>query len=235
MPRRPSGTADHSTVPGCGPGRAALRTQSQSSRQKRAQSAPGSLVLVVGPSGAGKDSLIAAAKRKFRDDPSIVFPRRVITRPESIGEDHFPISRRDFERQEQDGAFFLSWQAHGLRYGVPCETLDHLQAGRIVIVNVSRDIATEACARWPRTHIVQVTVALDALKARLEARGRESAGDIARRLARASRNKQLPRQAIDMIDNSGHLPTAVRKFNALIAGYAAARGGDTRGGDKGKR
>jgi ribose 1,5-bisphosphokinase len=193
-----------------------------SPRPKRARPSPGRLVLVVGPSGAGKDTLISAAKRKFRDDPTIVFPRRVITRPESIGEDHVPMSRRDFALHELDGAFFLSWQAHGLRYGVPCETLKDLEAGRIVVVNVSRDIVTEACARWPHTHIVQVTVALDALKARLEARGRETAEDIKRRLARAKRKKQLPNLAIDMIDNSGHLPTAVRKFNALIAGYAAA-------------
>ena len=187
-------------------------------------------MLVVGPSGAGKDTLIAAAKRKFRDDPTIVFPRRVITRPESIGEDHIPISRRDFVRLEQDGAFVLSWQAHGLHYGVPRETIEDLEAGRIVVVNVSRDIVAEACVRWPRTHIVQVTVALDALKARLEARGREAADDITRRLARAKRKKQLPSQAIDSVDNSGHLPTTVRKFNALIAGYAAARVGA-----KGKR
>lgn len=155
----------------------------------------------------------------------IVFPRRVITRPESIGEDHIPISRRDFAQMEKDGGFVLSWQAHGLQYGVPRETLEHLEAGRIVVVNVSRDIVTEACARWPRTHIVQVTVALDALKERLEARGRETAEAIKRRLARAKRKKQLPSRAIDRIDNSGHLPAAVRKFNALIAGYAAARVG----------
>ena len=179
-------------------------------------------MLVVGPSGAGKDTLISAAKRKFRDDPAIVFPRRVITRPESIGEDHVPVSRRDFARLELEGAFFLSWQAHGLLYGVPADILDDLEAGRIVVVNVSRDIVTEACARWPRTHIVQVTVALDALRARLEARGRETAEDIKRRLARAKRKKRLPSLAIDTIDNSGHLPAAVRKFNALIAGYAAA-------------
>jgi ribose 1,5-bisphosphokinase len=191
--------------------------------RKRARPTSGRLVLVVGPSGAGKDSLIAAAKRKFRHDLAVVFPRRVITRPESIGEDHVPVSRREFERLEKDGAFVLSWQAHGLRYGVPKQIVDDLQAGRIVVVNVSRDIVAAACALWPRTSIVQVTVALDALKARLEARGRESAGDIAKRLALANRKKILPTEAATVIDNSGHLPTAVRKFNALIASYAEAK------------
>ena len=153
----------------------AKATRVGSPRGKRRSARPGRLVLVVGPSGAGKDTLIAAAKRKFRDDPAIVFPRRVITRPESIGEDHIPVSRRDFVRLEGNGAFILSWQAHGLHYGVPIETMSDLRAGRIVVVNVSRDIIAQARAHWPGTHIIQVTVALDALKARLEARGRESA------------------------------------------------------------
>jgi len=39
------------------------------------------LVLVVGPSGAGKDSLLKAAREEFRGDPRIGFARRVITRP----------------------------------------------------------------------------------------------------------------------------------------------------------
>ena len=223
MPRRPSGTAGNPNKPDRQAG--GRTSQKGSPLQKPARPRPGRLVLVVGPSGAGKDTLIAAAKRKFRDDPTIVFPRRVITRPEGIGEDHVSVSRREFARLEQEGAFVLSWQAHGLHYGVPCEALEDLQAGRIVVVNVSRDIASEACARWPLTHIVQVMVALDALKARLEARGRETADDIKRRLARASRKKKLPSGSIDVIDNSGHLPTAVRKFNALIAGYATGPAG----------
>ena len=212
MPRRPTDAT-----------RTGPRTQRKGlPRQRRANPQLGRLVLVVGPSGAGKDTLIAAAKRKFRDDPAVAFPRRVITRPEGLGEDHAPISRRGFARLEQDGAFVLSWQAHGLCYGVPCDVVKDLEGGRIVVVNVSRDVVAAACARWPDTHIVEVTVALDALKARLEARGRETADDIRRRLARARRKKKLPSEAVDVIDNSGHLPTAVRKFNALIAGYAAA-------------
>ena len=189
-------------------------------RAARSKAPPGVLVLVVGPSGAGKDTLIASARRKFRDDPGIVFPRRTITRPEGIGEDHVPAGRREFAHIEEAGGFFLAWTAHGHRYGVPKEAERELRAGRTVVVNVSREIVTKACERWPRTRIVHVTVALDALRARLEARGREAGGDIDRRIKRASRADQLPEHLTDTVDNSGRLGSAVRRFNALIAGYA---------------
>lgn len=183
----------------------------------------GRLVLVVGPSGAGKDTLLAAAQRKFADDPRIVFPRRVITRAEGIGEAHVAVSRREFERRAQAGEFFLSWHAHGLRYGIPGEAGNALRAGRIVVVNISRDVVAEASALWPQTRVVHVTVALEALKARLDARGRETAVDIAARIARASLRRTLPPNVTDTIDNSGHLSVAVRKFNALIALHADAK------------
>jgi ribose 1,5-bisphosphokinase len=189
---------------------------------KRRRPSPGLLLLVAGPSGAGKDTLIAAAKRKFRDNPVIVFPQRTITRPEGIGEDHVPASRRAFARLEDAGGFFLSWTAHGHHYGVPIEAERDLRAGRIVIVNVSRGIVTEACARWPRTRIIHVTVALDALRARLEARGREAGRDIDKRVSRATRADPLPGPLTDTIDNSGRQGSAVRRFNALIAAYAEA-------------
>ncbi len=70
------------------------------------------LVLVVGPSGAGKDSLLQTAREAFRCDPRIGFARRVITRPaDPDGENHEPVSEAEFTARD----FALSWSAHGLR------------------------------------------------------------------------------------------------------------------------
>lgn len=181
-------------------------------------------MLVVGPSGAGKDTLIAAARRKFGDVPSLVFPRRTITRPETIGEEHLAVSVREFRKLEKEGAFFLSWSAHGFWYGIPREIEHELRRGCTVVANVSREIVPEACARWPHTRVVHVTIALDALRARLEARGREKARDIDARVARNGRMPALPPDITDEIENSGRLSSAVRKFNALLARYADAKG-----------
>jgi ribose 1,5-bisphosphokinase len=222
LPKRPTRPAKPLTTRPLGrrAGPKTLRSGPATVRKPRAK--PGLLVLIVGPSGAGKDTLLASAQRKFKDNPAMVFPRRTITRSESIGETHDPVSRREFQRLEKEGAFLLAWTAHGLRYGISIAVERDLKAGRIVVVNVSREIVTAACARWPKTRIVHVTVALDALRSRLETRGREAAGDIDKRIKRAARANTLPEALTDTIDNSGRLGPAVRKFNALLAGYVEA-------------
>ena len=65
----------------------------------------GRLVYVVGPSGAGKDSIIAYARERLGANCH-VFARRHITRPaDSGGEDHIAISQADFERDRAAGRF----------------------------------------------------------------------------------------------------------------------------------
>lgn len=143
----------------------------------------GTLHLVVGPSGAGKDTLLAAA---MIARPDIVFPARSITRPEDPGgEPHIPVAPPDFDAMEARGAFALSWRAHGLAYGIPAEAEIALAAGRHVAVNVSRAVIGAARARFMPVRVLLVTASPAALAARLAARGREDAADIAARLARA--------------------------------------------------
>ena len=136
------------------------------------------LVLVVGPSGAGKDSLLNAARAAFRGDRRISFARRVITRPaDPGGEDHEPVTEAEFAARD----FALSWSAHGLLYGIPVEAL---REAPVVVANVSRGVIGEAASRF-RVRVIEVTAPADILASRLAARGRESADDVARRLARA--------------------------------------------------
>ncbi|UFN48794.1 phosphonate metabolism protein/1,5-bisphosphokinase (PRPP-forming) PhnN [Roseomonas sp. OT10] len=145
----------------------------------------GALVAVVGPSGAGKDTLLTAARAALRDDPRFVAIRRAITRgPDPAGEDHRPVSVEDFAREREAGGFALWWEAHGLLYGIPRAPLEGaLTEGRVVLANLSRHILPEADARYP-LRVIEVTAPTEALAARLLARGREDAASVARRLAR---------------------------------------------------
>ena len=100
----------------------------------------GRLILVAGPSGAGKDRLIRAAQERLAGSRRIHFASREITRANRDKcEDHIPVSEEIFRKTQQDGGYLLSWRAHGYGYGVPAEITEELDQGIDVVVN-----ATEA-------------------------------------------------------------------------------------------
>jgi ribose 1,5-bisphosphokinase len=181
---------------------------------------PGRLVLVVGPSGAGKDTLLDLARTAFRDDASIVFPRRVITRA-AAGEPHDTMDTDAFESAARAGAFALTWHAHDLRYGIPASIDADIHAGRTVVCNVSRTIVAQARERYAEVRVVLVTAPAEVLAARLAGRARGSDGDLARRLARSEGFAAL---AADCVIANVDAPEAgAAALTAVIAGTAASR------------
>jgi phosphonate metabolism protein PhnN/1,5-bisphosphokinase (PRPP-forming) len=180
--------------------------------------AQGRLFLVVGPSGAGKDSLIGLARARLRGDPAIVFPQRLITRPASAGgEAHIPLDMAAFDRMEVDGRFALSWRAHGLGYGVPVAIEADLAAGRRVVVNASRTVLDTAREKYPGLRVLSIHAAPEVLAARLAARARPTDGDLAARLARATLSRPEGADVIE-IDNSGEMEGAAEVFVGAIQG-----------------
>ena len=181
---------------------------------------PGRLVLVVGPSGAGKDTLIDLARATLREDPSVVFPRRVITRA-AAGEPHDTMDPDAFESAARAGAFALTWHAHDLRYGIPADIDAHIRAGRTVVCNVSRTIVAQARERYAEVLVVLVTAPAEVLAARLAARARGSDGNLARRLARGD---ALADFAADCVIANVDAPEAgAAALMAVIAGAAGSR------------
>ena len=145
----------------------------------------GILFLVVGPSGAGKDTLMLGARAHLANDERFVFARRSITRPaDAGGEDHEAIDVTEFNRRRDAGGFLAYWQAHELNYGLPVALENELAAGKNVLANVSRAVIPEIIGRYQPTKVVEVIAPREILTARLRARGRESEGDLKRRLAR---------------------------------------------------
>jgi phosphonate metabolism protein PhnN/1,5-bisphosphokinase (PRPP-forming) len=140
---------------------------------------------VVGPSGAGKDTLIRGA---IAARPGLRLVRRVITRPDTAGgEDHEGVSEQEFTLRLARGDFAHHWQAHGLSYGIPKA---QLAGPGDVIFNGSRAALPQALQAIPDLAVIVVTAPPAVLAQRLAARGRETAADIRDRLDRAT--FQLP-------------------------------------------
>jgi ribose 1,5-bisphosphokinase len=146
---------------------------------------PGRLVLVVGPSGAGKDTLLRLARAACVDDHDIVFPRRIVTRESSADEDNIAVTPDEFRRVRERGDFAVHWDAHGHSYALSAEINDDIRAGRIVVANVSRTVLGALRRAYANVVVVAITAPPDVLAARLAARGRKSDGNIAERLTRS--------------------------------------------------
>ena len=172
------------------------------------------LVLVVGPSGAGKDTLIAAASQTLGESGRFRFVRRVVTRPAADDDEpHEPVTEDEFTRRAGAGAFALEWRAHGLRYGIPASIAADLATGCIVICNISRAVVADAAQRFP-VHVIEITAPPAVLAQRLAARAREDAADIARRLSRGiALAVPVPR---DTIENAGSVEEGTARFLAVL-------------------
>jgi phosphonate metabolism protein PhnN/1,5-bisphosphokinase (PRPP-forming) len=142
----------------------------------------GLLVLVVGPSGSGKDTLMAGAARALARDPRFRFVRRVVTRP-AAAEDHEVADAASFAARRDAGGFALHWEAHGLHYAIPAEIFEELRLGHTVVANVSRGVLAEAADRFP-CMVIEITVSDWVRAIRLRKRGREAPEAVSARLVR---------------------------------------------------
>lgn len=176
----------------------------------------GTLFLVVGPSGAGKDTLLEAARRELEPGGLYHFARREITRPaDAGGEAHFEISREVFAAKRAAGGYALCWDAHGLSYGIDAGITTELAAGRHVVCNFSRAAVDAARVCFAPLRVLVVTASRPTLARRIAARGRETAEDIEARLARSAAPEPTGPD-VTVIENDGELDTAIAAMLASL-------------------
>jgi ribose 1,5-bisphosphokinase len=177
---------------------------------------PGRLILVVGPSGAGKDTLIGLARAACAEDGTIVFPRRVVTREASTFEDNEQVSFEAFRQARSQGDFAVDWDAHGHCYALPRAIDDDIRAGRTVVANVSRTVIDAMRRAYADVVVVSITAPPEVLAERLAKRARSSDGQIADRLSRAVDGVTA---APDMtITNVGSVEDHARELVRIIKG-----------------
>ena len=172
----------------------------------------GILVLVVGPSGVGKDTLIGGARQALEGDKRFSFVRRLVTRPADIDiEDHVSLDPGEFARAAEAGRFALTWQAHGLDYALPIGVDTDLTLGRVVVANISRHAVSAAMAKYPQCRVIQISAEISLRAERLARRGRENRDQIVARLAREG--AALPDEIEPIvIDNSNSLGIGLTAF-----------------------
>lgn len=181
----------------------------------------GTFVAVVGPSGAGKDTLIHGL-REALPPHRFVFPRRLITRPPDASEASCFLDEQAFAQARARGAFLLDWEANGLSYAIPREAGDAIGDGRHVVANLSRKAVPALRTVLPKVFVVHVTARPEVIEARLKARGRETSEAQRQRLARGLRlDAEL--EADMRIDNSGAVEESI---NALLAALAPLAAGE---------
>jgi ribose 1,5-bisphosphokinase len=177
---------------------------------------PGKLVLLVGPSGAGKDTLLGLARAACADDPGIVFARRVVTREASDAEDNEQVSVEGFRAAQARGALAVHWEAHGHAYALPRSIEDDIRAGRTVVANVSRTVIPALRRCYVNVVVISITAPADVLAERLAMRKRGSDGNIAQRLARTVEDAEPDATIVNVSSAEYH----ARQLLRIISGDA---------------
>lgn len=167
------------------------------------------LIYTMGPSGAGKDSLLAWLKTKLHPRTPVHFSRRTIDRPvQPSGELHESVDAGTFAHLRNQDAFSMHWAANGLQYGVRHTELDGLRRDQWVLVNGSRAYLPHALVRFPGMTVLHITAEAEVLRSRLLARQRETLAMVEARVQRAIAFQTPPDCRLLEIHNNTSLDAA---------------------------
>ena len=150
------------------------------------------LIYVVGPSGAGKDSLLHWLRAHLPPSLPVHWARRTINRPgTSDGEMHESVDTLEFKRLLATAQLAMHWQANDHLYGIRHTELAPLDRQQWLFLNGSRAHLPQAAHSHPGLTVLHITADIEVLRQRLLLRDRESIAAIESRLQRAI-DLQLP-------------------------------------------
>ena len=171
----------------------------------------GQLIVVVGPSGSGKDTLLKKAIKKI---PNSILVKRYITRKkDNNNEDHYSISVKNFQDKISKKCFFVYWKAHGFSYGIPLKEIKKIEHGKTIIFNGSRKILFKIKQKVNNVKIINIIAPLTLIKKRLINRAREDKKSINKRIKR--KINLLPKNTIT-INNNKSISIGANKLKKII-------------------
>jgi len=181
---------------------------------------PPLLVVISGPSGVGKDAVLAHMKERGYPFHFVV---TATTRPQRPGETHgvnyFFVSEEEYDRLLAADEFLEHATVYGYRYGVPKGQVREAWArGQDVIMRVDVQGSATIKKLVPEAvFIFLVAPSLDELMGRLKSRRTERGEDLERRMALArAEMKCLSEFDYVVVNAQGHLDDAVDRIFAII-------------------
>ncbi len=181
---------------------------------------PGRLIVLTGPSGVGKGTLMQALLKRH---PELYYSVSVTTRSprpgEINGENYYFISRTKFEQLVSQGEF-LEWaEFAGNYYGTPREAvLNQVRSGNLVVLEIELKGARQIRTSFPSAlSIFILPPSLNELESRIRGRAQDSEEAIARRLRRAQEEIQAAEEFDVQIVNDD-LETALKAIEATLFG-----------------
>ncbi|WP_072680664.1 AAA family ATPase [Arcobacter sp. LA11] len=166
------------------------------------------IVLIVGPSGVGKDTLLKEVRKSL--DGSFNFINRYITRKPCKSEDNFYLDEYAFEILKHNSFFISTWNAHGNYYGIAKKSIKN----GINIISISRSKVKDFENSYDNVYTINISVSKENLRRRLENRGRESKEEIEKRLNRSY--QKIESKNLIEFDNSEKLEITSKKFLELL-------------------
>jgi ribose 1,5-bisphosphokinase len=172
------------------------------------------VLLVVGPSGSGKDTLLRSAREHFAGQDRLTFVRRYISRPPDPNEDNYYLDPVAFALLSSAGFFLSTWRAHDNLYGIPSHAVNEASGAEVAVCSVSRSAVGDFERRFAETTTILVTARAEVLRQRLRRRGREDETAVRRRLAKA--DMAVVARDLVMFDNSQDLERGAAGFVELL-------------------
>jgi guanylate kinase len=182
---------------------------------------PGKLVVISGPSGVGKTTIL---RRLLADLPHLIPSVSATTRPPRVGErdgvDYHFIAAEEFDRRRAAGEFLECCQVYGRQhwYGTLVEEVaPRLAAGQWVVLEIDVEGTLSILARYPEAITIFVEPSRpDQLLERLQGRGTESPEAMARRLEVARRELLQSHHYQHRVVNNDDVAAAVVAIEKIL-------------------
>jgi guanylate kinase len=183
----------------------------------------GLLVLIVGPSGSGKGTVIGKLKEKY---PDFVYPvsstTRAKRRGEKEGEVYNYISKSEFEKMIKNGEFLEYAIVHSNNYYGTLKSgiIEPLKEGAVVVREVDMQGFLSIKKIIPDKNLVSIFMKvpdLDDLKKRILRRGKMSDDELKRRMDSTIKEIAKAKECDYQVDNKwGKIDECVKNVEKII-------------------